>query len=222
VRSWKEILHVGVPSAGTAMLQPLSMALVMRMVAVYGTTAMAAVGAGNRVEALAMMAMWALSSVMLPFVGQNRGAGLGDRVRDAAKAGSLFSLGWGGACMVALAAAAGPIGRIFSDDPQVLSRLRLYLHVLPIGYGLCGASMLGVAFFNGLGRPMVAAGLNLVRMFVLYVPLAWVGSKLYGLTGLFVGICAANMIAGALSLIWMRAAWTNAAGAIPTGNPPTK
>ena len=217
-RSWKAILHVGIPSGATMVLYPLSMAVVTRLVAQFGKTAVAAVGAANRVEAFAMMVMWSLASVLLPFVGQNWGAGLADRVDRARKVGNRFAMVWGAFCTIVLVATAGPIASLFSDDAEVMARIRLYLYILPIGYGLRGACVLAPAVFNGMGRPMVAAALNILRMFGLYVPLAWLGSKLYGLGGLFAGLSLANMIAGVVALVWMHVASADGARMKSTGH----
>jgi putative MATE family efflux protein len=83
VRAWGQVLYVGVPAGATILLGPVSLFVIMWMVSGFGQSAVAAVGAGLRVERFAMMVVIALASVMVPFVGQNWGAGLFDRVRRA-------------------------------------------------------------------------------------------------------------------------------------------
>ena len=46
--------------------------------------------------------------------------------------------------------------------------------------------------------------LALFRLIVLAVPLAWLGSELYGLAGLFAGIGVANLISGAVAGLYAR------------------
>ncbi len=40
-------------------------------------------------------------------------------------------------------------------------------------------------------------------MCVLYIPLAFIGGRLFGLKGLFAGICLANILAGIIALLWL-------------------
>ena len=42
--SWKQILYIGIPAAGTNVMEPLSMAVITRMISEYGEEAVAALG----------------------------------------------------------------------------------------------------------------------------------------------------------------------------------
>jgi Na+-driven multidrug efflux pump len=46
---------------------------------------------------------------------------------------------------------------------------------------------------------MIALGLSIVRLFICYLPLAYIGSLLYGLPGLFVGALLGNVIMAMIS-----------------------
>lgn len=218
-QSWKSILFIGIPASATTILFPLSMGAVMRMVAGFGKKAVAAVGAANRVEAVAMMVFWALATTLLPFIGQNWGAGRHDRIRQVQKYGLAFAFAWGLFCAALFMAAARPIAHLFSSDRDVVSHMVHYLWILPLGYGLRGASILASTSFNGMHRPLSAAALNIIRMFVLYVPLAWLGGKLFGLYGLFGGLTVANLLAGLVAMIWMLRAGRSRAAAVSRAGP---
>ena len=41
----------------------------------------------------------------------------------------------------------------------------------------------------------------MIHMFVLYIPLAYVGAHILGLRGLFAGISLANVVAGVIALL---------------------
>jgi hypothetical protein len=49
---------------------------------------------------------------------------------------------------------------------------------------------------NVLNKPLQAAGLALIQMFAFYVPLAYVGSHLYGPPGVFGALALAYLGAG--------------------------
>lgn len=60
------------------------------------------------------------------------------------------------------------------------------------------------AAFNGLGNPMPGVVISVTRILVLYVPLATLGMKLYGVAGIFAGYAIANILSGILGYIWAR------------------
>jgi len=202
--SWRRILHIGIPAAGTNVLTPLCVGAVTRMASEFGEEAVAAVGAGARVEAFALLLLMALSAVMVPFTGQNWGAQRLDRIVTARKYSFRFSVLWGVLCIGVLAVWAGPLARLFSHDPQVVENITLYLCIVPIGYGFQGIFRLTCMIFNGISRPLHSAALNIVRMVALYVPFAYTGGRFFGFVGILGGVALANICAGIISFILIR------------------
>ncbi len=194
--SWRRVLQIGLPAAASTLLYPITMAVITRLVSGYGDSAVAAVGAGGRIEGFAMMVLWATSTILTPFVGQNWGAGRHGRVRRAQMLTGAFSVVWGLACWAALAASSWWIGRLFSPEPEVIRHLTAYLWIVPAGYGLRGVCVLANASLNALHRPWRSALLNVVRLLGLYIPLAWLGGWIGGYPWLLGGISVANVLAG--------------------------
>ena len=89
----------------------------------------------------------------------------------------------------------------FTDDPRVASILALYMMVIPIGFGFQGVVILTNSTFNALHKPLWAMALNIIRLFVLVVPFAFVGSKMGNIEGLFVGVVIAYVVAALISVI---------------------
>jgi len=202
--SWKRILHIGLPSAATNVLVPVSAGVITRMVAGFGEEAVAAAGAGSRIGGFALLLLMALCSVMVPFVGQNWGARRLDRILAARRCSFQFSIVWGVLCVVVLGLAAKTLAGLFSEDTQVTRNIALYLWIVPVGYGLQGVFRLTTMIFNGISLPLHSVGLNLGRMLVLYIPLAYLGGRLFGFEGILGGITLANVSAGVISLILLN------------------
>ena len=202
--SWKQILHIGIPAAGTNMMEPLSMAVITRMISEYGKEAVAAFGVGGRLEALSLIGIWALSMAMTPFVGQNFGAGNSDRVRAALRSGVKFSLVWGGVTFTVLYLLSGIIAPIFNDDKAVIASVILFLQIIPISYAMYGISTLVNSTFNALGKPLQASLVIILHLFVFVLPLAYLGSKVYGLKGIFVGIAVGNAAVGIIAYLMVQ------------------
>ena len=201
---WKRILHIGVPATATNLLMPVSMGVVTWMAAGFGKEAVAALGAGGRVQGLSLLVIGALSSALVPFVGQNWGAGHRDRARRAYTVSSLFSLGWGLLSLAVFIAVSRPVAGLFSNDPLVVDHIVRFLWIVPIGYGMQGVGRLVSVTLNAINRPMHAAALTVVRLVVLLVPLAYLGSQWFGLKGLFAGVAVANVLAGIVAWVWIQ------------------
>jgi len=204
INSVKQIFYIGIPSAMSRLLIPVTMAVIMRLVAGFGPAAVAAFGVAAKIEMFVFVLIMALATALIPFVGQNWGAKNFSRVKDAIKKANVFSLWWGLVSFVVFLLLAIPLGYAFGKDIEVAKYITRYLWIMPISYGMLGCAFLITSVFNAMNKPFLAIGLNLVRMLVLYIPLAVIGSKLAGLTGLFVGLCLANLAAGVVSIIIER------------------
>ena len=202
--SWKQILHIGIPAAATQMMTPLSAAVITRMVSGYGEEAVAAFGVGDRLEALSLIGIWALSAAMAPFVGQNFGAGNYNRIRTVLRFSVKCSLVWGGATFTVLYLLSGIIAPIFNDDKAVIASIVLFLQIVPISYALHGIVTLVNSMFNALGKPLQAVLVIILHLFVFVLPLAYLGSMVYGLKGIFIGMAVGNVGAGVIAYLMVQ------------------
>lgn len=202
--SWKKLLYLGIPAAGSNLIIPVSMAVITRLVSTYGAAAVAALGVATRLESFSLTVIMALGSVLTPFVAQNRGAGKFDRIRLAIKYARRFSMAWGAGVFIIFLFLAGPIGGLFNENPEVIEAVRFYLIIISGTFGLEGILMLTGSAFNALNKPLPAAVLTLLRMAILYIPLAYLGSSLWGLNGIFGAAAAANVMAGSAAFYWLN------------------
>ena len=198
--SGREMLRIGVPAAGANMMTPLAAGIMTAIAASFGDEAVAAFGVGARLEPMATLIVLAMSSSLPPLISQNFGAGKIDRVEEAYRLSIKFILGWQMLVYVVLALGAGVIASTFSDDPEVIETIKLFLWILPLGYGMQGIIILTNSSLNALHRPMSALYLSSARFFVFYVPLAFVGSQWFGLAGFFGGAFCGNLLMAAISL----------------------
>ncbi len=209
VESWKKILYVGVPFAIIQMITPLGVGVVTSMLAVYGAAAVAGFGVASKIEFFALSFVQALSSIFGPFIGQNWGANKKDRVKEGFKQAEIFSIVMGIATCVILIILAKPIAGLFNKDTNVIQYIVLYIRIVPIAYVMQGIYLISISALNTLNKPMHAAGISFVQIFVLYIPLSHVGSKFLGLTGIYIALASAYIITGLLSHTILKRAITN-------------
>jgi putative MATE family efflux protein len=202
--SWKRILYIALPAAGIQVLLPVSMAVLTAIAAWYGKAAVAAVGVGLNLQNFAILPLIALGSILVPFIGQNWGAGMTDRVTKGQKYSYGFAFAWGLVCAAVFIIFGTGIARIFTKDLKVVERLVTFLWIVPFGYGMQAITRLVGSTFNAMNQPLNAAAVNLVRIALLFIPLAYLGARFFDLEGMFVGILVANILAGVISLLWVR------------------
>ncbi len=198
----RPILKIGLPAAGANMLTPLSNAVLTATVAGFGAEAVAAWGVGGRLESLACIVVLAMSMSLPPFISQNYGAGQFERVKGAYKIATAFVMGWQLIIAMLMWLLAPVIAGIFSTEPEVARLIRLFLAIVPLGYGLQGVIVLTNSSFNALHHPMHALGMSIIRLFICFLPLSIVGSIWFGLSGLFWGGVGANLCAAMVAAVW--------------------
>ena len=80
--SWKQIIKVGVPSALSQVIHPVSIGVVTSFIAIYGADSVAAFGVATRIESILLIPLFALSAGIPPIAGQNWGAGKMARIKE--------------------------------------------------------------------------------------------------------------------------------------------
>jgi putative MATE family efflux protein len=201
-QSWRDILHVGIPAAGTNAIVPIGAAFITAMIARYGADAVAGFGVASRIESMMLVIYYALSAIIGPFVGQNFSAGNEKRILRALWLCSVFCIASGLVIAALLAAMSGVLPGLFSDSESVTDVTTLFLWLVPISYGTYGMVMVMNASFNGLGYPMPAVVISVARIAVLYIPLALAGSYFFGIAGIFAGYAIANVVSGIGAYAW--------------------
>lgn len=202
--SWRTLLAVGLPAIATNVIIPMSGGVVVALVATHGADAVAGLGIALRIEPMALIVFYALSSVVGPFMGQNAGAGRYDRLLQTVSVLARFCLAFGLGLGLVLWFAGGSLSSLFSESPEVLAVAVAYLGLVPFSYAGYGFVMSANAAFNGLGHPLPGTLISFLRVLGLYLPLAWLGNYLWGIPGLFVATLISNLVLGAAAWWWLR------------------
>ncbi|MGR6872504.1 MATE family efflux transporter [Pseudomonas sp. HK3] len=206
VSQWRQLAKLGIPAALTNMLGPIASGIMVAWVAQYGTHAVAAYGVGSRIEPLAMIVIMAFTASLPPFVGQNHGAGEHRRIEHALIKSMQFLFVWQVIVYALLVFFAQSISAIFSDDSSVQHIIQTFIYIVPLTYFAMGFTLVTTATLNALHKTQLSLSLNLLRLFIIYLPCAWLGQHFGGLTGLFYGCAVGNLIMGIFVLaLFIRA-----------------
>jgi Na+-driven multidrug efflux pump len=201
--NWKEIAFVGFPAALVQAINPLSLAVITRLLSQFGEPVVAGYGAAIRIEMLIIIIPNALATVMAPFAGQNWGAGNIERIKKAVKISSLISVAWGGIVSVFLLLGANSLLSLFNPNPTTIQAGASYLKIVGISYGFLGILLIASQSFNGINKPLHSACVSVIKAFIINVPLALLGMSLLQEDGIFYATFLTNIISGIIALFFL-------------------
>jgi len=200
----RRIAGQAVPAALNMLTISLGVFVITWFVKHFGKEAVAATGIATRVEQIVLMPAIGLNSAVLSIVGQNHGAGLPLRVREAwvtnVKIGAGLML-IGGLFVWLLR---DPAMRMFSQDPIVIGHGRDYL--ISSSLTLAAYPILFVTVFamQGIKQPAYGLWMGIYRQFaapvVVFHTLAFTLG--WGLWGVWWGICIVTWSAALFALGW--------------------
>jgi putative MATE family efflux protein len=182
----------------------------MRIVALYGSSAVAAYTISLRMLEFAILPAWGLGNAAATLVGQNLGAGLPDRAAKSAWQAARFNAAFMFVIGVMMLLLAGNIASLFTDDPEVLRYGTDCLRILGVGYPAYAIGMIMIQALNGAGDTLSPTLLNLFCFWLLQIPLAWwlAESQGYGPNGVFVAIVISESLLTLLGvLVFRRGRW---------------
>lgn len=193
---WRRILKVGSPAALSQMINPLFNAIIMAILAQIDPNAVAAYGVGMRIESLMLIGVIALSSSLMPFLAQNMGATQYERAKNGLLGSAKFSVINQFVIYIIVALLAHPIANLFSNDESVIQYIVIFLYLVPFAYGALGIVIIFANALNAYNRAGSSLMLNVARLFLIMLPMAWLGKELHGATGVFAAIAIGNILMG--------------------------
>ncbi|MBR9825475.1 MAG: MATE family efflux transporter [Alphaproteobacteria bacterium] len=210
---WRDIARVGIPACFANVFNPFALTIAMSGLGMarFGDAAVGGLGVAGRVEAFAIVPLFALSASIGAVTGQNGGAERLDRVREAFRSSFVFCIGWSVAMAVLLWLFADAIAAAFLPSEDGRAVAIAYWHIVPLtvaGYGITIAASAG---FNGLGRPGHGIVITSGRAIGLMVPFVIIGAQWFNQpVGVIYGVAAANLLAGILTaaFVLLRAPMT--------------
>ena len=174
-----------------------------KILAVFGSSALAGYTIAIRVVMFALMPAWGLANAAATLVGQNLGAGQPGRAEAAVKIAMRLNVIFLGAVGVVFVTGAGLIAAVFTRDPDVLLHASRALWIVSLAFPLYAAGMCLEAAFNGSGDTWTPTRLNFFCLWLCQVPLAWILAEPLRLGPL--GVYIAVPVAFSALTIWSAA-----------------
>ncbi len=159
----RRIMGQSVPAALNMLTVAAGVFVITWFVKFFGKEAIAASGIATRIEQVVLMPVIGLNYAVLSIVGQNHGAGLAHRVREAWTTNLKYGAGLMVAGGVLVWLLRAPAMRLFTSDPSVIGHGTDYL--LTSAFTLAAYPILFVTVFmmQGVKRPTYGLWIGLYR-----------------------------------------------------------
>jgi Na+-driven multidrug efflux pump len=184
----------------------------VRILATFGSAALAGYTIGMRVIIFALLPAFGVSNAAATMVGQNLGAGRPERAERAVWTAAGYNVIFLGIVSVVFYAAAPLIVRAFTADPSVHAYGLCCLRIVSLGFVFYACGMVLTQSFNGAGDTWTPTLINLGVFWLFEIPLAWWLSSRTSLQarGVFVALTLAfSTLAVVSGVLFKRGAWKN-------------
>ena len=200
------MLIISVGGVGQFLISTTSWIIIVRIIALYGSTAIAAYTIALRMLEFIWLPAWGLGNAAATLVGQNLGAGKPERAQKSAWQASRYNVIFMSGMGVLIVALAPAISGLFSSDPEVVRYGSNCLRILGLGFPMYAVGMIITQALNGAGDTFTPTVINLVCFWLLQIPLAyWLATQFsLGPNGVFLAIIISESLMTVLSVIVFR------------------
>jgi len=192
----KKLLNTSLGGVFQFLIATASWILLVRIVASYGSEAVAGYTIAIRVIMFTILPAWGLSNAVATLVGQNLGAGKAKRAERSVWKIAQYNVVFMLIVAVAFFFFAESIIGLFSQQPNVIATGADCLRFISYGYGFFALGMILIQAFNGAGDTMTPTKVNFLCYWIIQVPLAYALAKFAGLetAGVFIAISVSQAI----------------------------
>lgn len=206
---WKVIiglLNVGWTGALQYIIMSASWIFLIRIIAEFGSDAVAGYTIAIRVIMFTTLPSWGLSNAAATLVGQNLGAGQPERAETSVWRTAFYNMLFLLILSVALLICARPIIEFFTNSPAVIEAGVHGLRILSSGYVLWAYGSVVMQSFNGAGDTRTPTIINLVCFWILEIPLGYIlATQLHwGLSGVCAAVVISESIWAVIAIIYFR------------------
>lgn len=212
-RELRLLLRIGLPASLGQGLTALGFTVLQGVINSFGTPVIAAFGIGNRLIGLFNMPAMGLSQATAALVGQALGGRKKDEARKIVRLSHMSVLLFLIVTMTLTFFWGNHFTRFFVNDPEVIGYGTQLFRIVSVSVIFFGLFTVYGGAFQGGGYTKAYMALNVIRLWGIRLPLAWLLGYPLGLgpTGIWWSMFISNIAVFIAALvIYRRGAWTRA------------
>ena len=182
----------------------------VRIVASFGSEALAGYQIAIRIIIFALLPSWGLANAAATLVGQGLGSGNPDRAERAVWLAGFYNMLFLGTIGVLFVTLAGPIVGVFTSDREVAAIAEVCLRTISYGFLFYAYGMVITQSFNGAGDTWTPTWINLGCFWLWEIPLAYYLARhaQLGPRGVALAVTVAfSTVAVVSALLFRRGRW---------------
>ncbi|MBZ0180622.1 MAG: MATE family efflux transporter [Melioribacteraceae bacterium] len=200
----KKIIQTSLGGIGQMIIAMVSWVFIIRIVAEFGSEAVAGTTIALRIMMFTMMPAMGLANAATTLVGQNLGAKMPDRAERSVWITGLWNMFYLIAVSFIFFFYNEELIAIFTTDSKVISIGGEWMKIISYSFFVYGWWMVAVQAFNGAGDTVTPTKINFFFFWLIEIPLAYFMAKMLGMeyTGIFWAIFIAETSVGLFTL-WL-------------------
>ena len=201
-----KLLRVSIGGILQFLIATASWLILMKIVARYGSTAIAGYIIAIRIIDFTILPAWGLGNAASTLVGQNLGAGSPERAEQSTWQAAKYNLIFMLTIALVFIFFAESLIAIFTTDPIAIRYGVDCLRIVSYGYGFFAIGMVMVQAFNGAGDTTTPTWINFFCYWLLQIPLAYCLAVQFqfGPRGVFIAILVAETVLAITGVIVFR------------------
>ena len=204
---WRDICTLGVSSLITELSSGVVIIVFNYLIlGLNGNTGVAAYGILANIALVLVSIYTGIGQGVQPIVSRYAGKNGERQRRDLRRYALTCSLIFALLSYVLIAVFAVPLAELFNreHDPVLTDIASNGMRIYFISLFFSGINIVAAAFLSSIDRPKQAFAVSILRGFVLIIPVAWLMSVLFGLTGIWMAVPVTEACVCALALIFLK------------------
>jgi putative MATE family efflux protein len=200
------MMRIGAPASVSMIARPLSTFLLLKVIASFGTTAIAAFGIAMRSFSVNWIPYAGISVAVAALVGQSLGARQIRKAERVVHRGLVVTTGLGIFFCLLYYVGAESIIRAFDHDPAVVAFGAAFLKLIALSFLFSGPMLPLNSAMNGAGDTTPPMIISFVANWVVKLPLAYALALPlgYGVDGVWLGMFISIVFESLLMFAWYR------------------
>ena len=198
-----EIIRLGFPMSFQRILFTLVNIVLARMIAIFGSNAIAAQKIGLQIESIIFMVIGGLNGAIASFVGQNFGAKKYKRIIEGYNSSLVIGILYSLVASLMFIFIPEIFVKLFIRDESTVLIASGYLRIVAVSQIFSTIEMVSNGLFTGIGKPKIPATISIIFT-VLRIPMALIFINFMGVDGIWWSIALSSVLKGAVAYLLYR------------------
>lgn len=195
------VMSIGIPASLNNILMSCANIILNLVLAQYGDKPVAAMGVAMKVNMLVVLLQIGLCSGIQPLIGYNYGAKNKKRLLQVFRFTGLCTVIMGTGLTVLMVLARASIIRAFINDAEVVNYGIQMIIALQLSGPVIGILFLCINTIQGMGKAIPSLVLTICRQGVVFIPMVFLLSNLFGLDGVIYAQPTADYVSIILAVV---------------------